>query len=115
MTNNTPNPSGTTGAAVSTLAAPRDGTKQVQLVSILSRKSGSILTKASEALGWQRHTTSAALTGLRKRGYSIEREDRKNKDAVYRITAPAAVSCRYALKGWQAQTAQFWPPHGQRP
>ena len=65
--------------------APRAGTKQAKLVSLLSRKSGVTLIKASEALGWQKHTTSATMTGFRKRGYKIEREDREGKDAVYRI------------------------------
>lgn len=65
--------------------APRIGSKQAKLVALLSRKSGVTLVKASEALGWQTHTTSATLTGLRKRGYKIERETRENKDAIYRI------------------------------
>lgn len=90
MTTNTSDQIKTTYGAISTLTPPRDGTKQAQLVSMLSRKSGVTLTKASETLDWQRHTTSAALTGLRKRGYSIERQDRENKDAVYRITAQVA-------------------------
>jgi hypothetical protein len=90
MTIDTTNPCGTTEVAANILTPPRDGTKQAQLVSMLSRKSGVTLTKASETLSWQRHTTSAALTGLRKRGYSIERQDRENKDAVYRIAAQAA-------------------------
>ncbi len=70
--------------------APRTGSKQAKLVALLSRKSGVTLIKASEALGWQTHTTSATLTGLRKRGYKIERETRENKDAIYRILNPAA-------------------------
>lgn len=64
---------------------PRKGSKQAKLVGMLSRKSGVTIIKASEALGWQRHTTSAAITGLRKRGYKIEREPRDGKDSVYRI------------------------------
>lgn len=90
MTIDTTNPCGTTEAAANILTPPRDGTKQAQLVTLLSRKSGVTLTKASETLGLQRHTTSAALTGLRKRGYSIERQDRSDKDAVYRITSQVA-------------------------
>ena len=64
---------------------PRAGTKQAKLVGMLSRKSGITLTKASEALGWQAHTTRATLTGLKKRGYKIERQDRVNKDNIYVI------------------------------
>jgi len=52
---------------------------------MLSRKTGVTLEKASEALGWQKHTTSAALTGLRKRGYNIKRETRDGKPSIYII------------------------------
>jgi predicted ArsR family transcriptional regulator len=74
------------------LNPPRDGTKQAKLVAMLSRKSGVSLAKASDALGWQKHTTSAAMTGLRKRGYVITRTTRKNKDSVYNITKSGASS-----------------------
>jgi DNA-binding MarR family transcriptional regulator len=69
------------------LNPPRGGTKQAKLVSMLSRKSGATLVKASETLGWQPHTTSATMTGLRKRGYVIERQDREGKPSIYRIDA----------------------------
>lgn len=69
------------------LNPPREGTKQAKLVSMLSRKSGATLAKASETLGWQRHTTRATMTGLRKRGYVIERQARDGKPSVYRIDA----------------------------
>ena len=73
------------------IKAPRAGCKQAKLVAMLSRKSGVTLVKASEALGWQTHTTSATMTGLRKRGYCIERQDRGDKPSVY-IIAPDADS-----------------------
>jgi len=76
-----------TSTALTTLNPPRDGTKQAKLVSMLSRKSGTTLAKASETLGWQRHTTSATMTGLRKRGYAIERQARDGKPSIYRIDA----------------------------
>ena len=69
----------------SEITSPREGTKQAKLVALLSRKSGVTLAKASETLGWQKHTTSAAITGLRKRGYVVQRNERKNSDSVYII------------------------------
>jgi DNA-binding MarR family transcriptional regulator len=69
---------------------PREGTKQAKLVMMLSRKSGVTLSKASEALGWLPHTTSATMTGLRKRGYAIMRTERPNKDSLYSICANEA-------------------------
>ncbi len=70
---------------VTKIEAARVGSKQAKLVAMLSRKSGVTLGKASEALGWQPHTTSATMTGLRKRGYEITRIKRKNKDSLYVI------------------------------
>jgi len=67
------------------IKAPRAGSKQAKLVGMLSRKSGVTIAKASEVLGWQKHTTSATLTGLRKRGYHIKRQDRGDKPSVYTI------------------------------
>lgn len=67
------------------IKAPRAGTKQAKLVAMLSRKSGVTLAKASEALAWQPHTTRATITGLKKRGYKINRKDRDGKDSIYLI------------------------------
>ena len=67
------------------IIAPRKGSKQAKLVDMLSRKSGVTLAKASEALGWQAHTTRATFSGLKKRGYKIERQDRVGKDSIYSI------------------------------
>lgn len=67
------------------IIVPRAGSKLAKLVGMLSRKCGVTITKSSEVLGWQIHTTRATLTGLKKRGYMIEREDRNGKDSVYHI------------------------------
>lgn len=72
------------------IKAPRSGTKQAKLISLLSRKSGVSIAKASESLGWQAHTLRSALTGLKKRGYRIERQSRDGKDSLYMIAAEAA-------------------------
>lgn len=69
------------------IKAPREGSKQAKLVAMLSRKSGVTLAKASESLGWLPHTTSATITGLRKRGYIVERQTRDDKDSLYHIRA----------------------------
>ncbi|MGB6229942.1 MAG: DUF3489 domain-containing protein [Litorimonas sp.] len=72
-------------AALSHLKPPREKTKQAKLIGMLSRKTGVTLEKASDTLGWQPHTTSATMTGLRKRGYAIVREARDGKPSIYRI------------------------------
>lgn len=70
-------------------ATPRAGSKQALVISMLSGKSGTTLDALVEATGWLPHTTRAALTGLRKKGFPIERM--REKDAsVYRISGGAS-------------------------
>src|SRR4051794_20798195 len=66
---------------------PRSGSKQALLIRMLSRKSGATLEAMVEATGWLPHTTRAALTCLRKRGYSVLLERQDGKPSVYRIAS----------------------------
>jgi hypothetical protein len=52
---------------------PRAGSKQALVVAMLSKDKGVTLDALIEATGWLPHTTRAAMTGLRKRGFAIER------------------------------------------
>jgi hypothetical protein len=52
-------------------AATRPATKQALVIGMLQRKRGASLAELVEATGWLPHTTRAALTGLRKKGYAI--------------------------------------------
>ena len=79
-----------TQTTLSEIKTPRAGSKLDKLVGMLSRKAGTTIAKASEALGWQLHTTRASLTDLKKRGYVIERKDRVGKDSLYMISKPKA-------------------------
>ncbi|MFD0916531.1 DUF3489 domain-containing protein [Pseudahrensia aquimaris] len=70
-------------------------TKKAQLVTLLQRKSGMTIAEASAKFGWQQHTTRAALTGLRKAGYSIELTKTGNGSAgTYCATAGPAEAVR---------------------
>ena len=74
-------------------ASPRAGTKQALVIEMLSAKKGATLNALVEATGWLPHTTRAALTGLRKRGFAIERTREEGSDSIYRIvSAPAAAA-----------------------
>jgi Protein of unknown function (DUF3489) len=53
-------------------AAPRPGSKQALVVEMLSKQQGTTLDALVKATGWLPHTTRAALTGLRKRGFAVE-------------------------------------------
>jgi len=55
------------------LTPPRSHSKAERLVDLLRKGTGASLDDMIEATGWQAHTVRAAMTGLRKRGYQVER------------------------------------------
>jgi Protein of unknown function (DUF3489) len=70
----TPTTPGVTQVPVSALVGftgPRTGSKTV--VTLLQRDSGARIDELASATQWLPHTTRAALTGLRLRGYGIGR------------------------------------------
>jgi hypothetical protein len=69
----TPNDSAAAANKALAAQAPRDGTKISQVVGLLQRNNGATLDEVVAATGWLPHTSRAALTGLRKRGYAIEK------------------------------------------
>jgi predicted ArsR family transcriptional regulator len=71
--------------------SPKPKTKKAQLIQLLTRKAGADVATISDKLGWQAHTTRAALTGLRKAGFEISAEKSgEGKPLSYRITAQPA-------------------------
>ena len=71
----------------------RQVTKKAQLIKLLGRKSGADIVALSDKLGWQQHTTRAALSGLRKAGYEVTRATSANGGpAKYRILVASAVA-----------------------
>ena len=72
------------------VAAPRDGSKLALVIEVLRRADGATIIDLTQATGWLPHTTRAALTGLRKRGYAVIRGRIGTGDSIYRISdAPA--------------------------
>jgi hypothetical protein len=69
-------------------SAPRGGSKLLQVIELLQRDDGATIDELIAATGWLAHTTRAALTGLRKRGYlvAINRSDNE-RGSFYRIKA----------------------------
>lgn len=47
-----------------------------QVVALLKRREGATLAEIIAITGWQPHSARAALTGLRKKGHTIERSKR---------------------------------------
>jgi hypothetical protein len=68
------------------VAAPRDGSKLALVIELLRRADGATVADLTQATGWLPHTTRAALTGLRKRGYAVIRERIGAGDSVYQLT-----------------------------
>jgi Protein of unknown function (DUF3489) len=77
-------------SAQSERSTPRQGSKLSTLIDLLGRKKGAGIEDLVAATGWLPHTTRAALTGLRKRGYAIERERSEKGGSLYRIVTGTA-------------------------
>jgi hypothetical protein len=84
-------------AAAPSLSAPRDGTKLARVLESLQRDCGATLAELIAATDWLPHTTRAALTGLRKRGYAvtIDRSD-KERGSTYRARSDETIDVERA-------------------
>jgi len=60
------------------------------VIVLLRRSDGATIVDLTGATGWLPHTTRAALTGLRKRGYAVARERVGAGGSIYRISGAAA-------------------------
>ena len=77
------------GEAQRETGAPRGGSKRAQIVALMQGMAGATLNDMVEATGWLPHTTRAALTGLRHKGYAIAKSRNAEAKTVYRIDAAA--------------------------
>ncbi|WP_211222287.1 DUF3489 domain-containing protein [Sediminimonas qiaohouensis] len=66
---------------------PPRKTKTAMVLEMLERSGGASLSDLCKATGWQAHTVRATLSGLRKTGHVINREQDEFGVSVYRITA----------------------------
>jgi len=74
-------------ASTTTARAPRSGSKLGDVLARLSTEAGATVGELSAATGWLEHTMRAALTGLRRRGYTLSLTRREQDGAsVYRIS-----------------------------
>lgn len=63
----------------------RPGSKLAMVVDLMRTVDGASISSLMEATGWLPHSARAALTGLRKRGLTIEKTQSKGEPTVYRI------------------------------
>ena len=77
-----------TTAEPGAVTARRPTSKAATVIELLRRTDGATLADLTAATGWQNHTARAVLTGLKKKGHTIERA---KEDGVsrYRITVSA--------------------------
>jgi hypothetical protein len=80
--------------SASNLAAQRSpalaaGSKSAAVIALLSREGGATSAELIEATDWLPHTMRAALTGLRKKGHTIER-GKRGTETCYTIKAATA-------------------------
>jgi hypothetical protein len=69
-------------------AAPREGSKLASVIALLRRSEGATILALTDATGWLPHTTRAAITGVRKRGYSVVLGRSAEGASVYRLSDP---------------------------
>jgi hypothetical protein len=69
-------------------APPREGSKLASVIALLRRSEGATILALTEATGWLPHTTRAAITGMRKRGYSVVLDRSAGSASVYRLSDP---------------------------
>jgi Protein of unknown function (DUF3489) len=72
---------GGSAAQLIAVAVPREGSKLAAVIDLLRRDGGATVDQLAAAMGWLPHTTRAALTGLRKRGFGIDRRKANNERA----------------------------------
>ena len=78
--------------------APREGTKQEQVLAMLRRPEGATVAQIAEATGWAQHTVRGFFAGLKKKGHAVEvlerirqvgpnRESARGSYTVYHLPA----------------------------
>lgn len=77
-------------------SAPRSGSKLARVIELLQRDHGATIDELIDATDWLAHTTRAALTGLRKRGYAVV-IDRSERGSFYRIQADLSAGDRASV------------------
>ena len=85
-----------------TQATFRAGTKQALIAGLLARDQGATLDELVAATGWLPHTTRAALTGLRRKGCTLDKSSREDGKTAYRIVPPDGAPDHDAFSGGAA-------------
>lgn len=68
-------------------SAAKPGTKQALIVDLLQQPAGATINDLMGATGWLPHTTRAALSGLRQKGFVLDKTRASDGVLSYRIAA----------------------------
>ncbi len=68
----------------------KPATKSATVIALLKRTKGATLDDICGCTDWQPHSARAFMTGLRKKGYTIVREQNDTGCSIYRITGEPA-------------------------
>jgi hypothetical protein len=68
----------------------RADSKIAKVIALLERPEGATLLELVDATDWLPHTIRAAMTGLRQKGYAIERSSSRDNITFWYIPKPAA-------------------------
>lgn len=77
--------------------APTPPTKSAIVRKLLARAKGATIAEIAEPTGWQPHSTRACLSGLRKKGLKVVREQRESGETTYRIVDAARANVDTAV------------------
>ena len=85
--------------------AKRRGTKQARVITLLRRDTGASLRELIAATGWLPHTTRAALTGLRHKGFVLDRASaRTARRSIGSAALSGFKSVQSGLSPWLTRT-----------
>ena len=72
-------------------SSPKKQPSKASLVEqLLRRTKGASAAEIQEATGWKPHSVRAVLSGLRKKGHALIREERRSGELAYRISKAQA-------------------------
>ena len=72
------------------MATSKPQTKSAKVIAMLGRGKGASINEICKATKWKPHSVRAFLTGLRKKGYVLIREQQSDSGTVYRIAGKPA-------------------------
>lgn len=73
--------------------------KSATVIKLLSRAKGGTVAEVMAVTSWQPHSVRAFLSGLRKKGNVLTRDQRKNGEQAYRIAEAVTASASTAALG----------------